>query len=332
MTDQPTKTSTLFLSQITCIDHAWCDFETRAIQGGSFLASFKVTGNIDPTEHVVVDFSTLKKLIKNIIDHPVTGIDHKLWVLPTAWDGIDVYSDFIETVDRTEFLHTESRVSLRNMTMSADVPLSSIVMCPAMPEYNTFFAEVMVKHLVQDELRKLYPTIEVECSLSETPSYFDQPGLHSARRMFRYTHGLKDSTSWGCQNLLHGHLSYVEFYYKGKNLEKAAAVNTLMADFLARIESTIFVKRENVVGNMTSEELLDQEVLVVQYETEARGKFRTEYLTRYNNICRLNAETTIENLLTNLLDLYSDREELKAAGVVSIAISEGLQKGSMLTL
>lgn len=327
MTDQPTKTSTLFLSQITCIDHAWCDFETRAIQGGSFLASFKVTGNIDPTEHVVVDFSTLKKLIKNIIDHPVTGIDHKLWVLPTAWDDIDVYSDFIETEDRTEF-----RVSLKNMTMRADVPLSSIVMCPAMPEYNTFFAEVMVKHRVQDELRKLYPTIEVECYLSETPSYFDQPGLHSARRMFRYTHGLKDSTSWGCQNLLHGHLSYVEFYYKGENLEQSVGVNTLLVDFMSRIESAVFVKRENVVGSLTSEELLDQEVLVVQYETESRGKFRAEYATRYHNILVIDEETTIENLLTSLLDTYSDREELKAAGVVSIAISEGLQKGSMLAL
>ena len=72
--------STMFLSDVTVLDHAYID-DSGFIVGGSFHPCFNVSGEIDGTEQVVVDFSAIKKQIKALIDSKETGYDHKLWII-----------------------------------------------------------------------------------------------------------------------------------------------------------------------------------------------------------------------------------------------------------
>jgi hypothetical protein len=53
------------------------------------LELFALSLQIPSTEKVVVDFSTVKKSIKEIIDHKETGFDHKLWVIE-GWSKCEV--------------------------------------------------------------------------------------------------------------------------------------------------------------------------------------------------------------------------------------------------
>lgn len=317
-----TNTATLFLSNLTCIDHAYCN-PGETIQGGSFMASFVVTGNIEPVEQVVVDFSTLKKDIKNIIDDMTFGLDHKLWVFKSAWDEVS-YEEFsvLNSVDIPE----EERLRLVNKAAILSVPRSAvyIVQQPELRTYSIRSATTIVQSLVETELSKKYPGIKVECILSERAEniYAD----HLFARMFRYTHGLKNSTSLACQNIVHGHLSTVVFYYtKDVDVDSRNQIRDELEKFVRLIENAVYVLTDNVASSTPTS-------LVVKYETEARGKFCATYNLERTKAIVLDEETTIENLTNQLTGRFLDLELLKKLGVTQIHMSEGLQKGSILTL
>jgi len=321
----------IWLDRISCIDHGWCDsLSDNTIQGGSFMASFVVTGNIDPVEQVVVDFSTLKHDIKAIIDHPETGLDHKLWVFPNAWDSCTPYREGY--LDRIGGIGRRERVRLVNKTVSLDVPADAVafIHCPSLTHtYSVKTAEAIVQDLVQKNLEAKYPGIQVECKLSEKP---DIPrvgdGLESSTRMFRYFHGLKHSTSKPCQNVAHGHLSFVTFFYShNTDVSKVYEINQELDRMIRCIDKTAFFFTANRV-----ESNISADYCAIEYTTPERGRFRAEYHLGHNRLIGLDVETTIENLLGKLADTYSDIPMLKRLGVTHIAMSEGLQKGSLISL
>ena len=67
---EPTN-SIRFLTHVSCVDHAYID-NNGCVVGGSFHPNFIIGGTPDPVEKVVVDFSTVKKDVKQATSHACT--------------------------------------------------------------------------------------------------------------------------------------------------------------------------------------------------------------------------------------------------------------------
>lgn len=317
------KTSSIFLKNITCIDHAWCAEQSDyTIQGGSYLASFIVTGKVEQHEQVVVDFSTLKKDIKNIIDDPQIGLDHKLWLYP---DAFNIDSEIKITTPTGGY---QNRLILQNSSVKLDIPSNSVARVRKGFSYTLEDSTTFVKEHVQSQLELKYPGIMIECILSEIPDTIPSDEYdyeQSLTKTFRYTHGLKNSTSWACQNIVHGHLSFVTFYTREISPIKVSTIDLCLTNFIDQITDSVFIHKENIVDKIDSS-------LVIDYTTKERGHFKGEYDSDENKLLIFNEETTIENLTKNLIERFLDVPYLKELGVTKIAISEGLQKGSIINL
>jgi 6-pyruvoyl-tetrahydropterin synthase len=288
----------MFLDEITVIDHAYVDV-TGQVKGGSFEASFIVSGKVDDHESVVVDFSTIKSDIKHFIDHHdkynnLNGLDHKLWVLEYSYRSL-IHSNVDDTI------------TITTPTFTATLPADAIKVMNDVSEYNISNIEAYLEVFLGKKLKEKYPgiNISIKCHLSEKPIFYDDEIKEYV--MFQYVHGLKDSTSLPCMNLLHGHLSYIQCSQL-KDLD-------LVARIKADMDNCIFIMKENILAE-------DEETLTIGYTTEARGKFECKFKKKYYKLIVLETETTIEYLANYIKDKYNITETL--------FVSEGLNKGAVL--
>lgn len=281
--------ASIFLNEISVIDHAYMD-KDQIIHGGSFLVSFIVTGKVDKTEKVVVDFSTIKKDIKTIIDHHShdlneNGLDHKLWLLKDSYNSLNYREMKI--------------IQLKFNSGEVSLPTDAIKFMEEVDEYTIPKLEKYIADFVLEKLSPHYcgAKLSIECKLSE------KPVLYSAEevpyRMFRYVHGLKDSTSYGCQNIAHGHLSYIQT----NDLDKITDLNDI-----------IFINSKNVLEN-------NETFIEIGYTT-SRGNFKAKYNKSNYHIIILDTETTIEYLVKYIKDIYKIKTDLY--------VSEGLTKGAVI--
>jgi hypothetical protein len=144
------------------------------------------------------------------------------------------------------------------------------------------------------------------------------------RALFRYTHGLRNSSSWGCQNIAHGHLSYIELL----TVTEDGFVGTHQGNGLALriahdLHDTIFVDKANIKQRHGNR-------IIFGYTSSSRGPMEAQVNVTEQKVEVLPTETTIENLIEYVKDRYA--LELKAVGADYLAISEGLVKGSMVAL
>lgn len=293
------SSSTMFLSNLSIVDHAYIDHRGNVV-GGSFNPSFLVSGEVDPVEQVVVDFSAVKKQIKNIIDDKEIGFDHKLW--------------FIQGYSAGTLSQTENYYTITTPTTELHVPINAIKVVPD----GIYSVDSIGRHmgdLVERELSKLHPKINVrvEC-LNSIDAHF--PTAARSAALFRYAHGLKDSTSWGCKNIAHGHLSYVQL------LPVNEATSKLVEAVTQELDDTIFVFRDNIVNE-------SDEWLVVGYTTE-RGGFEAHYKKDAYKLVVLETETTVEHLVDYVVGRFA--EEFDALDVSHVLVSEGLSKGACATV
>ena len=297
--------SSMFLREVTVIDHAFIGSDGRQ-HGGSFLASFDVTGKVDPTEKVVVDFSTIKKDIKAIVDDRDQGFDHKLWVI-TPFSG---------QVDLT--ILSGDVIEVKTQCLEISAPTNIIKTFDA-EEYSVeAIGDVIGRH-VEAELRKKYTGVEIEvkCHLSETPV-----SIKGASKLFRYSHGLKDSTSWGCQNIAHGHLSFIELHGNEHWRENCQDCIQSREAVFALLENSwdgaVLVNPENVIDD-------NADFISIGYTTP-RGGFYAKYRKPWCKVKVLPGETTIEMIVDEFT-----REAgywLERGHIGRIEISEGLSKGA----
>lgn len=294
------NSSTMFLSNISIVDHAYIDQRGNVV-GGSFNPSFFVSGEIDPVEQVVVDFSAVKKQIKQIIDHNETGFDHKLW--------------FIHGYSAGAVTLMGNRVHIDTPTTTLTVPKNAVTLISG-GEYSINDIGAHIGEYVEHELRKLHPgvNISVEC-VNSVDCHF--PTSTSIASLFRYAHGLKQSTSWGCKNIAHGHLSYIQLFPASNEVGKLAR------HIAADLDDTIFVFAENITEDTDS-------YLTVSYTTEERGDFAARYNKEAYKLVVLETETTVEHLVEYVTAAFAD--ELDALGVTAVLVSEGLSKGACISL
>jgi len=293
--------STIFLNNITVIDHAYID-NTGAVVGGSYNASFLVSGEVTTNEKVVADFSTIKKDIKLIIDRhsfdlTVNGFDHKLWII----DGYSNIKKFFgyKQVDGN-YIHIETDY------VTLGMPLNSIKRFNS-NDYNSSKLELVLSKFITEQLNKLpcYKLInlDIKCYLNIIANHPISDTSNIA--YFRYVHGLRYSSSYGCRNLNHGHLSYIITNDKHLSLKIADDLN-----------KAVFINIDNIVEKSNSH-------VKVKYAldfNEDERVFSTTYNLENNKIIILDTETTIEFLGQYIKDRYQINHP--------IFISEGLSKGS----
>lgn len=306
--------SNLFLHHVTLIDAAYIDQNGRPV-GISIDPVFTVHGALNGDEQVVEDFGKVKKLIKELIDDRETGFDHKLLVDDTFW-----------SVDSTE-----GRTTLSTLHLHVGVPDNAVRRVPRLlgsctGVTNLLYArlEESITQYVNDALQTRGLPFTVSAYVPE-PKPVDTTALLAAHgfnpneacvsRIFRYTHGLPKSTSWGCQNILHGHTSFLVL--AGGN-HKQTSLAQLIA---SRLDQSYIYERELATYEDT---LLNGTGL--EYSTE-RGQFSLHLgMALSDRAIGLPAAPTIENIVEWVTLEY--RRELQEAGVRFVGVSEGLWKGA----
>lgn len=301
--------SSMFVNDCTNIDHAYINNEGRVI-GGSYRPKFIVSGEVDPHEEVVVDFSTIKKALKKLIDDADNGFDHKLWWVEGYSNG-EIHFNPDNTVRiKTKHVDVNGPSNIVRVVSSKNTIVSKFIY-PGQVRY------VLTEYL-EEELAKIYPNVDISV-MTELDTTFDvHPFIDTTCHSFRYGHGLKNSTSFGCQNIIHGHLSYL-----------AASVNLfsnkMEADFLLRniadqLDKKVFIWDDNVVRN-------DQHCAYLTYKC-SRGNMSME--VSQDQAIVINTETTVEHLVDYIAERWYN--DFKRVGITKIWCSEGLSKGALVDI
>ncbi len=300
--------NSIVISNATTVDCAW--FHKGLPKGLSFTPSFLVSGTLTSDEQVVMDFGTCKRRIKEIIDHPFNGWDHKL-----LWNPNVV--DFSTVLRRTRQVDT------------AHVKLSVPEDAMKQVGYRRDGADLM-EVLLFDMSRAISKELGLNVQAFWTGDYTAEDTefvtsfsalcagklLHTRYSAFTYTHGLAKSSSWGCQNILHGHTSFV---CTATDMTKAQAPDEqLVSDIKKYLDESYIV----------SEEHFDSRFQTVTYNSVSRGHM--SLTLKDTNVVVLTAEPTIENIITHVVDKFRDR--LTASHVRKLGISEGRWKGAVVSL
>ncbi|AJT60981.1 6-pyruvoyl tetrahydropterin synthase-like protein [Vibrio phage ValKK3] len=299
--------STMFLNNITCIDHAYVD-ENGKINGMSYNLCVEITGEVDETEQVVIDFSGCKKAIKQLVDESEHAIDHRL-VLVNGYSEY-VLSD-IENRDRTQIdspLFTA--VSSVNDWYQEIVDVSLFdtdLHIPSDTLYMNYLTEYLENMLLKQLKLQGYPVTHVTVELSES---FDLPSWANTHVSFHYAHGLRSSSSYGCQNIAHGHRSFIAV---------DAMLNSRGRKVLKRIA-------EEMSGYIVWDDNLTAEGAVAY--CSQRGNFYLNIDSEETIV--INTETTVENLANYIAKTYED--EFQRMGVQRVWVSEGLSKGAVVDI
>lgn len=296
--------STLFLNSLTCVDHAFINDKGQVI-GGSYHPNFEVTGQVEEVENVVVDFSKVKKELKAFVDDKENGFDHKLWI-------ISGYSNV------TSIQETGGYIRIETPALKLEMPRNAVKVFES--SYNDSFIDTLEGEFntyLTKLLSEAHPELGIEVKTTMTTDTFSTT---DSPQMFRYSHGLKNSSSWGCQNHSHGHLSFIEFPRKARS--DAGKSQSALYAAVAAMSNSLFINKENITADTP-------EALTIEYTTP-RGRFWAEYNKSLTKMEVLDTETTIEFIAEWFVNKH--RQILEDAGVVRVFISEGLSKGAVVDL
>ena len=259
--------STIFINDLTVIDAAYISASGH-LCGTSFTASVAIRGPVEEHESVVIDFSACKKKIKALIDDRENGYDHKLWYDPkfveinSATHGVtELWANHVRLTLPTNAVRalgctqgiTQDEVSKSienylNAELQLEFPGVDVTVAlhsrPSMPSSG----------MVRDILAKALGTEDIAIRKTAHPS------------AFHYTHGLKNSSSWGCQNIAHGHHSFFSVYTEYGSLVRWNDIIELQDEIADHLDNTVFIYQENVIGDLETE-------ISLQYETAERGQF-----------------------------------------------------------
>ena len=305
------QTSTLFIGNLTTIDYAYVHPTKHTICGGSLNLSVEVSGKIEPNENLVVDFGTIKKTIKNLIDDKEEGFDHKIWVPKDSADS----AEYLIT-----FPYNDSMV-VSTSIFSLVCPKNAIKEC----NYADGMVSSSIKKYLEEKLNIEYPNsdIKVAVFLSDRPVLPFENVVSGCS--FTYVHGLKNSTSWGCQNIAHGHKSWLLFVNGyGQSVPLSYELDLKIKEY---IDDCMFIRRDNIIRDED-----DDVGLMIGYETP-RGKFYLAVDKKKIKTCILDTETTVEHLAEWFVSFFEeDMRKMWEKGVTTVYFSEGLVKGARVSL
>lgn len=291
-------------------------------KGDSLNFHCTIGGPVDAKEGVVVDFSKGKREIKRALDHHIqtrgdrqvesllsdNGFDHKL-IVPTeplyrrlsesergAVSSLDLRADRISDshcrVTAREIPHFEIELpidALRSLPADILFDLESGDLKPLQRFLSGYLATSLPGLLINPSLDRRPHTATLEHTLG--------PDYHLFT--YNYTHGLRNSSSYGCQNILHGHLSFVASLSR----EDASRISNLL-DGAFLYDGTNWAEGDESCG----------------YTTHTRGTFSFKGAKRtHHQSIDIGAEPSIENIAA----FVAERLRIRSP----FFLSEGLQKG-----
>ncbi|MCU7960668.1 MAG: 6-carboxytetrahydropterin synthase [gamma proteobacterium symbiont of Bathyaustriella thionipta] len=278
----------LFVEQLNIIDFSYLDAE-RGLVGETWMLDVELSGKLNP-QGMLLDFSTLKPLIKNLVDD---AVDHKLLCplespeliiserqqgftvkLALAGGGHVVYSGPAQGLG---FIGSEE---INPETLGAHL-LALIE--PLMPD-NITSTLVTLRPLITDDA------------------------------FFHYSHGLS-SHSGNCQRIAHGHRSCIQIFLNDER-------NSHLEDEWANAWTDIYLADKR---HLTSEEdFAGIPHCRFSYQAE-QGDFALSLPK--NALCLLPNETTIEYIAQHIAAQI--RQQHPDAKTVRVRVYEGLYKGAM---
>ncbi|RJG41982.1 6-carboxytetrahydropterin synthase [Motilimonas pumila] len=178
----------LFVRALTVIDSSFLDVQ-RGMVGESYQVDVELDGQVNE-QNMLLDFSLVKKQIKQIID---AEVDHRL-IVPMKVSGID------KQVADDEGQQTELHFPLSSgQYISLSCPEQAFCYLPA-EQVNvrtlTTHLESIILAKLPDNISGL--TINLSHEIIATPFY-------------HYSHGLKKHDG-NCQRIAHGHRSRLDIY------------------------------------------------------------------------------------------------------------------------
>jgi len=295
--------SSMFLNDITVIDHAFIS-PSGTLTGGSYNLQCLVSGEVDAKENVVVDFSTIKKDIKRLIDDEETGYDHKLW-LPMDVEIDEIQDDYAGTVE------------IKTSAMKLIIPQTAIKLVSSMSN-----VDLEIEEYLENGLREIHPNVNIKVDVALNEGIHPNCKINSEHViLFRYTHGLKYSTSRGCQNLAHGHLSFAELNSRpGISKRELSQAYDHVYTVINQINRANLVWADNIKYHTAFNEIH------MEYQT-VRGNWTATFNPYEQKTVIFDKETTVENLTEWIVERL-DVQMLKEYGIFGIFISEGLSKGA----
>lgn len=301
--------STMFLNDVTAIDLAYLTEDGRVL-GRSVRPQITVTGVIDPEEKVVVDFSTVKKFLKAKIDDKENGYDHKLCIPLNAAHN---------------YLREPGSTYYRIQTASCDLTVpANAVRCfteAAAIERMDVELEAYLQECLRAEYGDAFHSVQV--TLNADMQIVHHP-VRSRTGLFNYVHGLKSSTSWGCQNIAHGHSSFFQFLGTGPNrVLDTEQEEKIITQIENELRDAVFVFADNL-------KLPAGDGGVQLTYSTPRGRFDAFFDLEQNNVFVLDTETTIEFLVNFFAERYG--QAVRDLGYRYIVVSEGLSKGAQIDL
>lgn len=282
------NTAIMNLNNLTVVDHAIIDNEGYLV-GGSFNPSFLVEGNIDPVEKVVVDFSTIKKQMKATMDDKQLGFDHKLWIIQHYSKILDIRDEsgqILSIPQLHQITDWAQRILIKTSHGEYIIPRDAIKV--VLTELNTSEYNIANVGLwFDDYYKQQFPQLKIT-TINNVETHALRPVEYF--QYFSYAHGLKDSTSWGCQNIAHGHLSYIILNGK-RGISDANQIEILTDTIATDLDRTYFINKENVVSVSN-----DNYITTIHLEyTSNRGLFSAKVHDKQKQKCViLDSETTIE--------------------------------------
>lgn len=298
----------IFLQNVSHIDGAYISADGR-LRGLSVNPLFCLSGTVNNTESVVLDFGKARRVIKDCLDCHATGYDHKLWVDPLC--------------TRVERNVTDRRVQLRTPYFALEAPPDAVRFVDGLLAGGSSPASVSTALCgnAKAHLASHLPCLsQVAVSPHGSQPTIPVPLLEAAgcsalvTSTFNYTHGLPHSSSYGCQNIVHGHSSFcVLGSDSGDGLDAlAAAVRAFLHNKHVYDTATLISTPSDVTS--------------LAYETK-RGVFALAIRTEYT--LPIPIAPTIENLAQVVANQF--RDEFLACNVRLFGLSEGLWKGAFLT-
>lgn len=343
--------SSLYINRLTTVD---CGLllgkENPQLVGFSFNVSVKVRGDLDPAESVIVDFGKLKKQLKARIDSLEDGYDHKL-IVPKFSD-VSYGLDLVTKGSRFRIIAEPTGLEVANVSSDSIriVQTHQLTNCLYQTNSDEFLKEILelphnffegrgekivkllealeeeFKHYLQQVVSELYSDLnviveEVLCDIESTSAVGSRKvssnKCRHADRFFTYSHGLKDSTSLGCQNIGHGHLSYISLETDLTVQNRIEAIR-IVEKIAQELNGCHFIYADNFQEG------------AVNYVSKDRGKYSLEVATENSLVSKIvgcETETTIENLVSFIVNKYKD-DLAKLTQPYTLYVSEGLHKGS----
>lgn len=312
--------SSIFFNEPTVIDHSFIAGD-GGCYGGSVNPSFFVSGEVTEDENVVLDFSSGKKRIKDVIDDNDNGFDHKCWIIRGISNFDSVYAvEDRKRIDDWEYLATGLdpdrilTVSTRRLIITAPKSAFRFMLNEAKFADTYQAAELEMKLWLQECM----PEFGFGVRMCANPV----PSTIKPYQLFRYVHGLKNSTSWGCQNIAHGHLSYIDIDTPKETDPEFK--EQILKSIAKTLDNTIFISAENYSRN--------DYFHTIQYESQTRGEFIMEMPVQrpFHKFVVFETETTIEHIIEYVAALF--KPQLQSLKATRLFVSEGLSKGALMDI